>query len=261
MKYSGERIYPSDPAFKKHTTMQSKHIYLYSFAKKFISRGLVLDAGCAAGFGTSHLLPTKAKKIIGLEIDKEAVKFAKQHYNDEKLMFEQGNLTNLRFGNNVFSTTICIDVIEHIKDPGKALKETVRVIKADGVLIISTPNKEAIKNQFTDTPNNPFHEFEFTLDEFFDFLSHDFDEVEMYYQDKVVKQSSNLKTIFNFFIALDVLKMRKFLLHFFGIGIGERFALTTACKGDFSIRRLKRSDFKDNELPAYFVAVCKKPKK
>jgi len=46
---------------------------------------------------------------------------------------------SLPFNENLFDTIICIDVIEHVTNPHQMIGELVRVLKPEGVLILSTP--------------------------------------------------------------------------------------------------------------------------
>jgi ubiquinone/menaquinone biosynthesis C-methylase UbiE len=48
---------------------------------------------------------------------------------------------DLKFRENIFDTVLMIEVLEHIPDDMKALKEAYRVLKPGGKLIITAPNK------------------------------------------------------------------------------------------------------------------------
>ncbi len=50
-----------------------------------------------------------------------------------------GDIQNLKFRNNFFDITICSEVLEHVDNPLKAIKELKRVTKKR--LIISVPNE------------------------------------------------------------------------------------------------------------------------
>jgi len=49
----------------------------------------------------------------------------------------------LPFKDNIFDLVTCSEVLEHIAEPKKALKEMYRVLKPGGRLLISTPNRFA----------------------------------------------------------------------------------------------------------------------
>lgn len=73
---------------------------------------------------------------------------------------------------NYFDFVLCFQVIEHIKDSDFLLKEIKRVLKDNGKLIISTPNK---KKSLT---KNPWHVREYTDSEFSELLSQCFSVIE-----------------------------------------------------------------------------------
>jgi len=50
----------------------------------------------------------------------------------------------LPFGDNTFDVLCSFQVIEHLEKPEHFFKEANRVLKKDGLLIISTPNPEGI---------------------------------------------------------------------------------------------------------------------
>lgn len=54
----------------------------------------------------------------------------------------------LPYADAVFDAVVCIDGIEHIERPFDFIKECRRVIRKDGVLIISTPNLTALRSRW-----------------------------------------------------------------------------------------------------------------
>lgn len=67
-----------------------------------------------------------------------------------------GDVTNIPFPDNHFEAGLCVDVLEHVPEDTKALKELHRVLKSDGQLILHTPNSEQthILAQFPDNPDH-----------------------------------------------------------------------------------------------------------
>ena len=55
--------------------------------------------------------------------------------------------------------SVCLEMIEHVPDPHALLEEVARVLKGDGRLVISTPNKW-ISSPLWPTPLNPHHRTE-----------------------------------------------------------------------------------------------------
>ena len=104
----------------------------------------ILDLGCGEGFLIS-LLP-KTKKIIGVDISKIALKRAKKllkHRSDVKLCW--GDAQDLKFPNNFFDKIICSETLEHLPFPEKAMKEIHRLLKKNGIAIISIPDEKRIE--------------------------------------------------------------------------------------------------------------------
>lgn len=107
-------------------------------ASRFVPKcNRLLDVGCGTGI-ISYFIKSKVKEIYGIDSYKEDLDRAKKRglitkivdFNTEKFPFREGS----------FNTVTCLDVIEHVLDPRVLLKEIYRVLKKDGVLIISTPN-------------------------------------------------------------------------------------------------------------------------
>lgn len=104
----------------------------------------VLDLGCGEGFLIS-LLPN-LKQITGIDISKVALKRAKEVINNKpntKLMW--GNAHKLDISDESFDKIISSEMLEHIPHPRKAMKEIHRVLKKDGLAIISVPDEKRIQ--------------------------------------------------------------------------------------------------------------------
>ncbi len=88
-----------------------------------------------------------------------------------------GNIENgLPYEDSFFDTVYMGQVIEHLRNPGYALKEISRVLKADGVLIVDTPNayhwKKLLAFVFLkkESLGDPTHQFLFTPASLISFL-------------------------------------------------------------------------------------------
>jgi len=103
-----------------------------------VARGNVADIGCGTGFGT-HLLTCNAKQVIGYEVDRDALRFAEKVFPLKALSFSYGDLAYGIPGQ--FDFVIMIDVIEHLKQDKKALENVKDMLKPNGQLILSTPNR------------------------------------------------------------------------------------------------------------------------
>ncbi len=131
--------------FRKHTHKNPiQRLLLWNFfrhlvnftAKKQVDS--ILDVGCGEGF-TLHRLKMRGigSKLEGIEYSKAAIELGKKTYPDIKIT--EGSIYELPYEDNTFDLVLCTEVLEHLEDPEKALKELVRVSKK--YLVISVPNE------------------------------------------------------------------------------------------------------------------------
>ena len=103
---------------------------------------LVLDLGCGEG-GMAHYVHN-ACLIIGCDISLEALKSANRILGSSNKQFMTLDIQRLSFRNDTFDIAFAIEVLEHILDLKKALKEIYRVLKKKGQFILSSPNKDSL---------------------------------------------------------------------------------------------------------------------
>ena len=102
---------------------------------------------------------------MGVDIDQNAIKHSSEKYHKENLQFLQGSICEIPLkGSKIFDVIVCFEAIEHIEEQEKLMAEIKRLLKDDGILIISTPNKK----KYSDDSHysNPFHLKELYLDDF-----------------------------------------------------------------------------------------------
>ena len=107
-------------------------------------RDIILDAGCGNGVLTIRIAK-KCKKIYGIDISKNA--FAKARKKAPKnLIFKKMDIEHLKFKDKFFNKIVCVETLEHVLHPKKVLREFSRVIKSNGILVLSYPtiNKTTI---------------------------------------------------------------------------------------------------------------------
>lgn len=105
-------------------------------------KGEVLDVGSADGMFSKVILDkSKASKLIGIDVVKSSVDWAKKHWKRNKRMrFMVGDAEDLKFKTNTFDAVFCLEVLEHVYQPKKALKEFKRVMKKGGYGVFLVPS-------------------------------------------------------------------------------------------------------------------------
>ncbi|URZ07870.1 methyltransferase domain-containing protein [Clostridium felsineum] len=149
----------------------------YKFALKFIKpTDEILEAASGFGYGAAYF-KDKCKKVYALDLSPRNIEFSKAAYDFENINFIEGDVTKLPFEDNKFDVYTSFETLEHL--PIESIKayfrEAIRVLKKEGVMIISTPNGEVRKGI-----NNPFHVKEYNYNEFSKMLSNYFSSVSYY---------------------------------------------------------------------------------
>lgn len=98
----------------------------------------LLDGGCGTGLFTKKAIERGAK-VTSLDIAPKLVELTKKK-NPSAIGIE-GSLLSLPFEDNIFDYVISSDVIEHTPNPYDAVKELIRVLKPEGKICITVPNR------------------------------------------------------------------------------------------------------------------------
>ncbi|MCV0399666.1 MAG: methyltransferase domain-containing protein [Nitrosarchaeum sp.] len=168
-----ERVTPNIASQK---FLFQEHIIRYLFASEFVNSKVVLDAACGTGYGSSLLAESRAYRVFGIDNSPEAIDFCKKNYSKKNLEYYLADCTNLPFTSQQFDVVTSFETIEHLKKPLKFIAEIKRILKENGIMIISTPNIESYSEK------NEFHMFEYTLSDFRSMLTTYFKNVLILYQ-------------------------------------------------------------------------------
>lgn len=98
----------------------------------------VLDVGCASGY-LAELLKAQDCTVVGIEPDPQAAAQAR-HHCEEVLCGDVERMEFLPRFASFFDVILMGDVLEHMRDPGQALRSLRGYLKPDGAFVISTPN-------------------------------------------------------------------------------------------------------------------------
>lgn len=111
-----------------------------------INFGCVLDLGCGSG-GSLLTLSNMFEYTIGIDISLTELILAKKLLDEKSIrnvILVCGCAESLPFKNEIFDLTVGLDVIEHVKDQKKVIKETARTLKKPGHLFFTSPNRYSI---------------------------------------------------------------------------------------------------------------------
>ncbi|UQD56145.1 bifunctional 2-polyprenyl-6-hydroxyphenol methylase/3-demethylubiquinol 3-O-methyltransferase UbiG [Flavobacterium sp. K5-23] len=160
-----------------------EHLHRYAIAQKITNNKVVLDIASGEGYG-SFLLSKSATKVFGVDIDEESINHAKVKYASSKnIEFSVGSTDAIPLEDRSVDVVISFETIEHHDKHDLMMKEISRVLKKNGVLLISSPEKSIYSSR---DPNNPYHIKELTLDDFSDLLKRNFKNVNLFNQRFVI---------------------------------------------------------------------------
>lgn len=116
-----------------------KNRYIYTLSSVEFSKGMrVLDVGASPSH-MAYVLKQCGCDVVG--IDHEPGHIQPQIQNSISIIHANIEKDRLPFDDNTFDVILFTEVIEHlVYNPQKALKEIYRVLKPDGLVILTTPN-------------------------------------------------------------------------------------------------------------------------
>lgn len=155
---TGERFLP-----ELDGDIVAEHLHRYVFARRYVAGKRVLDIASGEGYG-SHLLAEAAAHVTGVDIAPEVVEHAKVRYAADNVDFRQGDCAAIPLPDASVDVVVSFETIEHHDKHRDMIAEIKRVLRPDGLLIISSPDKR----EYSDVPayTNPYHVKELYRDEF-----------------------------------------------------------------------------------------------
>jgi O-antigen biosynthesis protein len=121
-----EKDLPENCSFKKQLDLVGHHKQ-------------VVDFGCATGY-FAQFLKQRSCKVVGVELNPDAAKMA-ESCCDQVLVadLDMVSIPEL-FGGQQFDVVVFGDVLEHLRDPWRVLREAHQILNPDGYVIASIPN-------------------------------------------------------------------------------------------------------------------------
>jgi len=113
----------------------NRHDLIYKWLE---NADVLLDIGCASG-EQSNLFSGKCNKVCAIDPNENLLRTAKKKY--PHINFKIGCAEEIPFKNETFDLVVMSDVLEHVENERKSLDEAYRVLKENGALILTAPNK------------------------------------------------------------------------------------------------------------------------
>lgn len=149
--------------FLKHLRKIGKQLFLtgntvrYPVEMPVVRAGLskipeiktLLDAGAGGGHYSLNIYSKICQKIVAVEYDEINYLILQQTLRGlgEKCILYKASITDIPLGSNSVDCIACTQVLEHIKDDKKVIKEFRRVLKSQGYVLITVPQPPAPWNE------------------------------------------------------------------------------------------------------------------
>lgn len=147
---TGHGDYWRGAAFHEHlalTPYQTTYRYLL---KHYPSPRRILEAGCGIGRWAIPLA-MENYEVTGVDVEAEALDTIRQNYHGPNLNLVRGNVSDMRFDSGLFDVVLSLGVLEHFEESAaqeRAIREHARVMKDDGILLVTVPFVSAVRLMF-----------------------------------------------------------------------------------------------------------------
>lgn len=143
--------------------VQIEHYHRYLFARSLVAGLDVLDLASGEGYG-SALLAQVANTVLGIEYSGPTVRSAAANFPRPNLHFLQGDARELPLRDACFDAVVSFETIEHFDRQNVFVREVHRVLRDNGIFIVSTPDRDVYSPAGTSA--NQYHVRELSRSEF-----------------------------------------------------------------------------------------------
>ena len=174
LPWTGERYVPGVIG-----DIELEHLHRYYLARELAAGKDVLDIASGEGYG-SIILAEVALSVVGVDASKEVIRHATERYHRSNVHFKHGACSHIPLPDASIDLIVSFETIEHHDEHHEMMREFVRVLRPDGLVIISSPDKA----EYSDKPqfDNSFHVKELYFEEFKELVSNYFGHAQFYGQ-------------------------------------------------------------------------------
>jgi ubiquinone/menaquinone biosynthesis C-methylase UbiE len=196
--------------FKFNAYLNARYKMVFNFLGD-IKGKTVVDMG-AGDCALTSLMAEKGAKVIAVDNSKEGLEYGKDNFEKKKLKgeFLVADIYNMPLASASANIVVSSDVIEHLDDPEKLLKEASRILKTGGQIIISTPYR------ISEKPSDLYHTHEFYPNELKSLI-------EKYFTNIKIKESHHIFwfSLYNFKYPITKRPLFKYLINSFVLLTGR----------------------------------------
>jgi SAM-dependent methyltransferase len=149
----------------------TKFRHYVRWIRKFVPSGRALDIGCATGL-LPRMLADEGYAAEGIELNAESARWGARHY---RIPIHVGSLESFSPATARYDLITLTDVLEHTRNPLRALQHAHRLLGEGGYLMITLPDIKSPESRYYQclsmltrrpqlwvTCHIPFHIWEFT---------------------------------------------------------------------------------------------------
>ena len=102
-----------------------------------IENGKLLEVGCGTGWLSSKL--TEFGKVTAVDLGKDIIEAAKEHCPE--IDFRSGDIHTIAIPAHSFDVIVTLETFSHVPDQGAFVRRLSEMLRAGGVLVMTTQNK------------------------------------------------------------------------------------------------------------------------
>jgi 2-polyprenyl-6-hydroxyphenyl methylase/3-demethylubiquinone-9 3-methyltransferase len=103
----------------------------------------VLDIGCGGGL-MAEAMAARGAKVTGIDLSEGALKVARLHLKESGRQVDYRNISAEALATELsghFDVITCLEMLEHVPDPGSVIRSIAAMLKPGGQVVFSTLNR------------------------------------------------------------------------------------------------------------------------